>query len=212
VEEESTYTCDATLGDVPLTKASYASMMATGGDGFAAVTCIPAEEFMDYDAPLSLSAKMPNLISIGDRAFKGFAGGTFAFLALDESYLPRLEHIGVNAFAEFDGEKTTEATITLKGVPSLILIEESAFFTLKAPFLQLQVECACSNLEVIHAYAFVTQELKSASKITFTDLSRLQSIGVSVFNPLGSQAVTGTDLIFVGLSSQLTSIGHSSFL
>jgi hypothetical protein len=156
---------------------------------------------------------MPNLISIGDRAFKGFAGGTFAFLALDESYLPRLEHIGVKAFAEFDGEKMTEATITLKGVPSLILIEESAFFIFSALYLLLQVECACSNLEVIGARAFSTYEYGNSSHIKFTDLSRLRIIGDSAFNHLASRGdlTKRHEVELVGVSPLLTNIGSSAF-
>jgi hypothetical protein len=105
------YTCDPVFGDVPLTKESYASMMAAGGDGFDAVTCIPTEEFMEYDAPLSLSAKMPNLVNIGDRAFFNFKGSEFAFLALNESYLPRLERIGAEVRFFFRHKFTLEDAI-----------------------------------------------------------------------------------------------------
>jgi hypothetical protein len=106
------------LGDVPLTKVLYASIQAGGklADGFAAVTCIPNEAFVDHDTPLSLTEKMPNLVSIGDRAFFNFKGGEFTFTALDDSYLPKLKHIGTKAFAEFDPQKVTAAVITLHGM------------------------------------------------------------------------------------------------
>jgi hypothetical protein len=202
------------LGDVPLTKALYASIQGGAlADGFAAVTCIPPEAFMDHDAPLSLSERMPNLISIGDRAFKGFAGDDFAFVALDESYMPKLEHIGVEAFAEFDSEAVTEASVTLQGMPSLIWIGARAFSTFSAAFMVIQVECACSSLEVIGESVFATFEYGSGSKITFTDLSRLQKIGAFAFHIFGygDQDENKHKLIFTGESPLLTSIGAGAF-
>jgi hypothetical protein len=217
-EGKRDYTCDAALGDVPLTKALYASIQAGElADGFDAVTCIPTEAFMDHTTPLSFAAKMPNLISIGDRAFFGFIGGTFAFQALDASYLPKLEHIGAEAFAEFDAEEVTEAAITLQGMPSLVSIGDHAFSTLFASFMVLQVECACWNLEVIGEFAFQTAAYGSGSKLSFTNLSRLRIIGASAFYRIGSEAVeiqhdeTQHELIFTGVSPLLTVIGASSF-
>ena len=210
-EGKRAYTCDAALGDVPLTKALYASIQAGElADGFDAVTCIPTEAFMDHTTPLSFAAKMPNLISIGDRAFKGFKGGTFAFQALDAAHMPKLEHIGEAAFAEFDPKEVTEAAITLQGMPSLISIGDGAFATLRASFMVIEVECACSNLEVIGGLAFQTVEYGTGSKITFTDLSRLRTIAPSAFQHFGD-AANNHDLIFTGVSPFLTSIGAGAF-
>jgi hypothetical protein len=205
------YTCDAALGDVPLTKARYASIInGTLPEGFEAVTCIPAEAFSDHTTPLSLTEKMPNLISIGDRAFFRFGGGEFSFMALDYSYLPSLEYIGVEAFAEFKTANVTEAVIRLKGSPSLISIGDSAFSNWDAPFLLLQVECACSRLEVISDLAFSTVQYGSTSSVTLTDLSRLRSIGNGALHQLGN-AVRRHDVVFTGMSPLLTHIGPSAF-
>jgi hypothetical protein len=206
------YTCDAALGDVPLTKALYASIQ-TGEltDLFAAVTCIPTEAFMEFNSPLSLIEKMPNLISIGDRAFFRFGGGEFSFMALDYSYLPRLEHIGAEAFSQFDSEVTV-AVIHMQGMPALISIGFNAFQTLIAPFLLLQVECACSNLELIGNTAFSTLEYGNTSFVKFTDLFRLRSIGDSAFHHFASRdSVTKHEVIFIGVSPLLTSIGKTAF-
>jgi hypothetical protein len=226
------YTCDAALGDVPLTQALYVrSLIGALGDfqqqqvlgdwelelTLAEVTCIPTEEFMNYDLPLLLTAKMPNLISIGDRAFKGFAGGTFKFVSLDESYLPKLEHVGVEAFGEFDPAKMTEAAIVLQNMPSLISIGSNAFANLLAPYLLLNVECACSSLEVIGEYAFASLAYGPTSKIIFTDLSRIQSIGshafIGLFGTIGSSshAYSNLYLVFTGVSPLLTKIGAKAF-
>jgi hypothetical protein len=213
------YTCDAALGDVPLTKALYASINAGEvAGGFNSVTCIPSEEFMDHDAPLSLSERMPNVISIGDRAFFRFNGGGFTFQSLDETYLPRLEHIGVEAFAQFVAPATTSfdmldfATIQLRGTSSLISIGDSAFSTWNAHFMLLEVECACPNLEVIGELVFATLEYRSNSKITFTNLSRLRTIGASAFANLGSRDAANQHGLFVsGVSPLLTIIGAAAF-
>lgn len=217
-KEEGAYTCDAALGDVPLTKGRYVSIInGTLPDGFEAVTCIPAEAFIDHTTPLSLTEKMPNLVSIGDRAFKGFAGGTFKFVSLDESYLPKLEHVGVEAFGEFDPAKMTEAAIVLQNMPSLISIGSNAFANLVAPYLLLNVECACSSLEVIGEYAFASLAYGPTSKIIFTDLSRIQSIGSHAFIGLfgtiesSSHAHSNLDLVFTGVSPLLTKIGAKAF-
>jgi hypothetical protein len=207
------YTCDEALGDVPLTKALYASIQAgEPGDGFDAVTCIPTEAFMDHTTPLSFAAKMPNLISISDRAFFRFKGGTFTFQAADASYLPKLEHIGEEAFAQFSPEEVTEAAVTLQGMPSVVSIGNSAFSTLHAPFLVIQIECACSYLEVIGASAFATRDYGTTSKITFTDLGRLRSIGIAAFLNLGSRSAANVHDVFVsGICPYLTTIGSSAF-
>jgi hypothetical protein len=171
---EKIYTCDAALGDVPLTKALYLSVQAGGrlAEEFAAVTCIPTEAFVDHDAPLLLNVKMPNLISIGDRSFFRFNGGDFTFEALDESYLPKLEHIGVEAFAQFvqPADDRSKISIRLDGMPALISIGTGAFNAPKAPFMLLQIDCACPNLEQIGDTAFSKIEYGIGSKITFTEL------------------------------------------
>ena len=121
-----------------------------------------------------------------------------------------MEHIGAEAFAQFDPEEVTEATITLQGMPSLITIGDGAFATFKASFMVIEVECACSNLEVIGEFAFQTAEYGNGSKMTFTDLSRLRTIAPSAFRHFGD-AANNHDLILTGVSPLLTSIGAGAF-
>jgi hypothetical protein len=157
---------------------------------------------------------MPNLISIGDRAFFRFNGGDFTFRTLDETYLPKLEHIGVEAFAQFvqPAEDRFKISIQLNGMPSLISIGASAFSTFIAPFMLLQIECECSNLEAIGRDVFVTFGYGSGSKIAFTDLARLRSIGSNAFYNFGSRnAANIYELVFTGVSPSLTTIGVGAF-
>jgi hypothetical protein len=232
---EATYTCDEALGDVPLTKARYASIQAGElRDGFAAVTCIPPEEFAEFDTSLIIgtigswvsgsnigqnsSSKlgvrggMPNLVSIGERAFFRFKGDSFHFLH-DDGSLPRLKHIGAEAFAEFDFNSVTRAVIKMKGLPSLLSIGDRAFQTFNAYFMLLEVECACSNLEVIGDAAFTTVALANTSRISFSDLSRLRFIGASAFHGLSDGSLTERhhSVILKGVTPLLTIIGTNAF-
>jgi hypothetical protein len=215
--EGGTYTCDAALGDVPLTKARYASIQAGElADGFAAVTCIPTEAFMDHTTPLSFDAKMPNLISIGDRAFLGFKGGDFIFA---QHSLPKLEHIGVEAFAQFENNekpsKDLVHAIRLHDMPSLISVGVRAFQVYQAPYFQLEVNSACPLLEVIGGEAFNTCEYATGSEVILTNLNGLRSVGALAFNQFNCRPRTVEEskfnLVFEGVPLQLATIGSAAF-
>jgi hypothetical protein len=148
------------------------------------------------------------LVSIGDRAFFKFNGGDFSFNS--ESF-PKLEFIGVQAFASFaEPVDDVLCVIQLKDMPSLIKIGDLAFNALSAPFMLLQVECACSSLEVIGESAFASREYGSGSKLSFTDLSRLRTIGDFAFYALGNTGPQ-TELEVAGVSPLLREVGNFAF-
>jgi hypothetical protein len=96
-------------------------------------------------------------------------------------------------------------------MPALISIGDRAFFTFSAPFLLLQVECACSNLEVIGTRSFYTLEYGSTSSIILTDLSRLQSVGTFALGQIGTDATNRHDVVLTGMSPLLSKIGAYAF-
>jgi hypothetical protein len=125
-----------------------------------------------------------------------------------------LEHIGEEAFAQFvqPAEDRFKISIQLNDMPSLISIGASAFSTPIASFMVLQIECECSNLEAIGQDVFVTFGYGSGSKIAFTDLARLRSIGSTAFYNFASRNATNIyELVFTGVSPFLTTIGAGAF-
>ena len=106
---------------------------------------------------------------------------------------------------------TVVAAVATVQRPVLISIGDSAFQTFQAPFLQLQVECACSRLEVISDFAFATLEFNSTSKISFSNLVRLRSIGFAAFIAKGTNTLQRHAVEFTGTVPLLTKIGANAF-
>lgn len=97
-----------------LTKALYEAGNAAA---YQDVTCIPDEEFKEYEKDVTLNG-LPSLKSIGEEAFERCVGR----LTLNGEY-PALEIIGRQAFTAFNAD----SVIIFDGLPSLQSVESRAF-------------------------------------------------------------------------------------
>jgi len=154
--------CGKKPGDFPLTTKLWRKH--TSAD-LKKVTCIPREEFKNFDGPLTFTG-LENLVEIELKAFLGSP-----FLSMSGKY-PKLTRLGTAAFYRAGVAGKTE--IDLSGAPALFLVGDWAFYQFKG---RIVIQGDYFDLSQIGIVAF----FEGGSNDSIVDLSEVPSL-VAVHN------------------------------
>lgn len=212
--------CGSSDDDVPLTKEVYEAVQLLSDDEKAdkekEITCIPANEFINYGKDVTLGV-LPKLTNIDGSAFRRFAN------TLTIGAMKSLLKVSRNAFAGSTGKITiaagdctklltiesfafanvvhTRSSVTIGATPALKLIERNAFETFKGVLKFSAGEMKALIKIPLKTFASVSN---TASAVLFGALPNVGLLDDAAF-----QGFAGT--LSIGALPALTSVKKSAF-